>query len=309
MGGKFRGVEEAFDKFCVLLEKKEKEFSERLNNGEKMVAELGEIATRLKNDLQRLEKEKDQALSEWQSSFTSAQTSRAEEFSVDQINRGEKFDAALREWRDKSELAIKNISAEHEGKLSEAFKNFSASIEAKLVDAQAKHNDILEIHGLVGTDGVAGGYQKNATDEKDAAVVWRRVAMGSFIFAGLWLLFKYSMGFEAVADGSINWPEAIATTSLTLVFLGMGGYAARQSGMHREAEQHMRWFALEVNAIDPFLSSLPEDQRHKLKDQLSQKLFGQNRISSPNNDRSIDLGALKTVTDAIQSVLKAAGRG
>ncbi|MCA0905971.1 hypothetical protein LCM27_06120 [Ruegeria marisrubri] len=301
---KLREIEEAYDKFCVAIDKREKKFATRLEDGDEKIADVERAAADLRSALDKLAKETDQAFSEWQGEFTTAQTARAEEFSTDQIGRGKQFDTALREWRDKSETEIKSISSDHNEKLTDAFTAFERRINAHLEDAKKKHEDILEIHGLVGTDGVVGGYQKSAEDEHTAANTWRRVAMGSFIAAGAWILTKYLIGFETDADGSTNWPEVLATASLTLVFLGMGGYAARQSGIHRETEQHMRWFALEVKAIDPFLSSLPEDKRNDLKNQLTQKLFGQNRVTSGGKNDGIDPSALKLVSD----VLKAAGR-
>lgn len=305
---KLREIEKAYDKFCKAIEKREKEFVSRLENAENQITEAASSASALRTALDDLAKETDQAFSQWQGEFTAAQTGRAEEFSTDQIDRRKQFDTALREWRDKSEAEIKGITTDHNKKLNEAFAAFEKSIEAKLADASSKHADILEIHGLVGTDGVAGGYQKNAEDEHRAANMWRWVAMGSFLGAAGWILLKYFLGFETNADGSTNWPEVIASASLTLVFLGMGGYAARQSSIHRETEQHMRWFALEVKAIDPFLASLPEDKRNDLKNQLTQKLFGQNRVTSNGTDGSIDPSAFKLVSDAFQAILKAAGR-
>jgi hypothetical protein len=307
--GTLRNLEKAYDKFCRAIEKREEDFSARLEALESAIQEIRSTTTRLTSALDGLEKQTEQALSEWQAEFTSGQTSRAEAFSTDQIDRMNKFDAALREWRDKSEAAIRSISAEHSEKLSRAFEAFSQSIDEKLADAAAKHANILEIHGLVGKDGVAGGYQRNAEDEHRAAIIWRRVAMGSFIAAGVWILLRYCLGFEANVDGSINWPEVASAASLTLVFLGMGGYAARQSGTHREAEQQMRWFALEVNALDPFLSSLPEDKQNDLKNDLTKKFFGQNRVTTAGRDAAIDPSVVKLLSEAFQSVLKAAGKG
>ncbi|MCT8159520.1 hypothetical protein [Pseudoruegeria sp. SHC-113] len=302
---KLREIEKAYDKFCKAIETREKDFSSRIEQGETKLAEVEKATSKLKLALSDLEKQTDQAFSDWQGEFTTAQTTRAEEFSTNQIERRKQFDTALREWRDKSEAEVKSISSDHNKKLSDAFATFEERIKTHLLDAKAKHKDILEIHKLVGTDGVAGGYQKSAEDEHKAANTWRWVAMGSFIAAGLWLLLKYFMGFEANTDGSPNWPELLAAASLTFVFLGMGGYAARQSSVHRLTEQHMRWFALEVKAIDPFLSSLPDDIRFELKNQLTQKLFGQNRVTPEAKDGGIDPSAVKMISD----VLKAAGRG
>ncbi len=40
----------------------------------------------------------------------------------------------------------------------------------------------------------------------------------------------------------------------------------------------MRWFSFEIAAIDPFISTLEPEQQQKLKEQLAEKLFGQDRV-------------------------------
>lgn len=44
----------------------------------------------------------------------------------------------------------------------------------------------------------------------------------------------------------------------------------------------MRWFELEVSAFDPFISSLNEEEQRELKKQLSERLFGKDRMASVN---------------------------
>ncbi|WP_299789634.1 hypothetical protein [uncultured Marivita sp.] len=304
-----RDLNKSYERFCEAVDKKSNNFEKRISSAENSVQKLEQQLSEIQSRFEALSTDIEQTLSEWQNEFTNGQTTRAEEFSAKQIERDKYFDAAVRDWRDQSEKEIDSITAEHQSLLKQRFDSFLSEIDKLLLMARTKHQDILEIHELVGTDGVAGGYKSNATQEQTAANIWRRVAMGSFIAAGFWILLKYYMGFEPNADGSFNWSEIITTMSLTLVFLGMGGYAAKQSSIHRETEQHMRWFALEVKAIDPFLSSLPEDKRNELKNELTQKLFGQNRVSNNSNSNNIELGALKVVADAFQSVLKASGKG
>lgn len=117
------------------------------------------------------------------------------------------------------------------------------------------------------------------------------------------------MGFDLTPSGEVNWAEVVTAASLTLILLGAAGYAARQSKLHRETEQHMRWFALEIKAIDPFLSSLPSEQQNELKNQLSQKLFGQNRLTADKSEGSVDPAAFKSITDAVLSIIKITGKG
>lgn len=67
----------------------------------------------------------------------------------------------------------------------------------------------------------------------------------------------------------------------------------------------MNWFALEVNAIDPFISSLPIEQQNELKNRLSQRLFGQSRSSNEgiNDENNNDL--IKVIGEQFTSVVQA----
>lgn len=304
-----KSVEEAYDAFSAALEQRDYEFKARLDSQRDELGRMEAHASALTESQKNLEQSTETAMATWQSEHTAAQSERAEAFSKVQIERGTKFDEALREWRARSEAEIKDISAKHTEKLQIAFDNYKTDAEQRIADMKAKHEAILEIHGLVGTDGVAGGYQKGATDEHKAANLWRKISMGSILIAAAWIALKYLKGFDLTPAGEVNWAEVITAASLTLVLLGAAGYAARQSKLHRETEQHMRWFALEVKAIDPFLSSLPVEQQNELKNQLSQKLFGQNRLTAEKSEGSVDPAALRSITDAILSIIKVTGKG
>ena len=189
-----KAVEEAYDAFCSALEKRDHDFKARLDENNDKLGALDRQARDLTEAQATLKQNTETALTTWQSEHTAAQSERAEAYSKAQIERGTKFDEALREWRAKSETEIKDISAKHTEKLQTAFDKYQNDAEIRIADMKAKHEAILEIHGLVGTDGVAGGYQKGATDELKAANFWRWVSMGALAVAAIWILVKYFMG-------------------------------------------------------------------------------------------------------------------
>ena len=88
------------------------------------------------------------------------------------------------------------------------------------------------------------------------------------------------------------------------MLLAAAGYFSLQSKLHRDSEQQMRWFALEVKAIDPFLSSLDDLDQKELKKKLSEKLFGQDRASTNKGDGKIDVNAYEEITASFMSPLK-----
>ena len=99
--------------------------------------------------------------------------------------------------------------------------------------------------------------------------------------------------------------QMIKAFSVTAVLLFGAAYSAKQSNIHRDNEKRTRWFALEVNAIDPFIASLNEDDKKALKNKLSDKLFGQQVISNDKNGKIIDEHAFGILIKGITDILKA----
>ena len=123
----------------------------------------------------------------------------------------------------------------------------------------------------------------------------------------------FFLSFSAEPTANVNWAELAKAASLTLVLLTAAGFASRQSKAHRDLEQQMRWFSLEVKAIDPFLSSLGDDDQKELKKQLSERLFGKDRTANQARKRGVDVGAYKELSESIllpvQEILKLSGKG
>lgn len=299
-------LEASYDNFCKVIASRKAELEEEFREFRGLLERVTSQSAALSADLDGLKERVSGSLNEWSGQFTDAQSKRAAEFSNSQIERNKEFEESMRVARGRSETQIKEITEEHEGRLEEKHAEFTGEVQRRLSDARDKHADILEIHGLVGEDGVAGGYQKGAVDERNSAILWRRISVGFLLVTAGWILLNYFLGFETTVSGSVNWSEVIKAASLTLVLLAGSGYASRQSKIHRDAEQHMHWFALEVKAIDPFLSSLPAEQRNELKTQLTQNLFGQNRTSSGEPHDGVDPAAFKTIVDAVARIVKEA---
>ncbi|MBI1495261.1 hypothetical protein [Halocynthiibacter styelae] len=185
------------------------------------------------------------------------------------------------------------------------FKNFIHQSETNI---EEKHQNILEIHGLVASDGVAGGYAKLAKDEQQSANTWRLIAMGCYALIFIWVMIKGKLGFGIDSLTGINWPTIITTLSVTGVSFVAAQYASRQSRLHRVTEQRMRWFALEVKALDPFIASLTTDQQQKLKEELANRLFGQDRVAEEKPVRGMAPGTVKEIAEAVTDAVQTVGK-
>lgn len=308
-------AEAAFDSFCKAVDKYRASLQERVSANDKEITELDGRLTDLKVAHVSLVKATEASLGEWQTEHTEAQNTRATEFSDAQIKRTEAFEEKQREWSLVADTAQKDILAKFHTALTTGQTGFDEAAKLAKEDIEKKHRAIQKVHDLAAGDVVAGGYKKGAEDEGRAADQWRKTAMWAFVAAAIWTLVKvgaYWLGWVSTSPGNTDWAEIIAGTSLTLILLATAGYAARQSKLHRVAEQKMSWFALEVTALDPFIASLTEDQQRVLKVQLSQKLFGQNHSAARAAESNVDPEAFKTITEAVmkpaQELVKLAGK-
>ncbi|WP_192859198.1 hypothetical protein [Vreelandella lionensis] len=140
--------------------------------------------------------------------------------------------------------------------------------------------------------------------------MWRWITLGCYSLIIIWVLFKNRLGFETFINNEAQWPVLAITISITAIALIAANFSSKQSRIHAANEHKMRWFALEVKAIDPFISSLPEPERTELKRQLSEKLFCQTKndeaINQPDKEKSLDTlsKVVTTLNEAIQSLTR-----
>lgn len=303
-----KGIEAAYDKFCESIERTSNDFDNKVSQQSTQVSAIENKLPEISDELDKLRGEIEGQLSTWLTEFTEAQTSRSQDYSTTQIDRGKEFDEALREMKAGAELDRNETKMKHDTAFKKALDAFITNVESKNEDIKQKHQSILDIHELVVTDGVAGGYKKNADDEQRAANTWRWISMGWYSLVLLWVVFKGWLGFGIADSGSLDWPVIVTTISVTAVAVVAAQFASRQSRIHRINEQRMRWFSLEVKAIDPFISSLPEEMQQGLKRQLSERLFGQDRVADDKAGKSIDAASIKDMTDSIVNAVKALGK-
>ena len=130
--------------------------------------------------------------------------------------------------------------------------------------------------------------------------------MGCYALILGWVIFKGQLGFGVATGDEIDWAMIITTISVTAVAFVAAQFASRQSRLHRVNEQRLRWFALEVKAIDPFISSLPPQMQQALKMQLSQRLFAQDRAVDEQPMVGLDSTAIENLAKPVTEAVKAA---
>lgn len=289
----FKQVENLVDDFSQTiasqknkLQEELKELSTSLNQRQQELLKLEQLMESRKN-------ESDSQMSKWQEQFSLAQDRRQTEYAT----WSKKLD-------EQSQKEVKELIEQIASDLNNQQETFENNIKAILDDGNLKHKAILELYELTAGDSVGAGYIKNANDEMEQANKWRNISIGFIITTIIWLICVY-----ICSESTISLPKIITAFSLTGVMLYGAAYSSQQSTKHRNNEKKARWFALEIKAFDPFISSLKEEQRHELKKQLSERLFGQNEHNHIDNSKVIDEHAYKTVIDGIVNVISKIPKG
>jgi hypothetical protein len=302
-----KSLEETFDSFCSVLSKKSEEFSQDIDSQEGRLDELKQREVALSEAVTALDHSQRKKNSEWQEQFSNDQSQRATDFSNKQIERDESFSEWFQAFEKEKEARIVENEKAWDEKTKSFFGDFTSTVDGIKNDAESRHASILEMHGLVAEDSVAGGYKSLADHERGQANTWRLASIAFIISTVLWIALTYwnimniSTAEESVVisfTGEFNWAQVAKVASLTAVLLYGAVFSSKQSTLHRENEKRTRWFALEIKAIGPFIESLDETTQKELIAKFSERLFGQELAETKE---------VKAEADFDPNVLKAIG--
>ena len=317
----------AVDQSLNALSNKKDELENELSELSNKAEELKRQKEQLETTIEQRRQEVDQQVSQWQQQFSDAQ---------------EKRSVAYNDWRNKVESEVKNetqaLVDATQSEVESLEKNTIAEITQILSDSKNKHQEINELFQLASGDSISGGYSKFADKERLQSNIWRGIAVLFICLTAWWIFSAYDgikpptsnetaatlMPIDVEADSntskpdiagdlpqdiktkatSFDWHRFLLSFSLTGVLLFDAGYAGQQSNRHRESESRMRWFALQIKALDPYINSLDSEDQKELKKTLSEKFFNgahDNEVAKGMVDEHAISVVAKAITDAIKA--------
>lgn len=190
-----------------------------------------------------------------------------------------KVESLLKESEDKVFSLGKELSHlesdynEKVGEISEKYKRELEAIEDKSV----------QLDGLLGNAAsrvIVSEYAISAEQEKISA---NRLRIGSLICMGLIIIIA---GYSFLESITQSFDISNALLRLVLVFLLSvpAAYLARESTKHRQQQYTHLQTSLDLKAINPYIASLPEEEQHKIKSEIAQKIFAPKDFQSINNE-------------------------
>jgi len=179
----------------------------------------------------------------------------------------ESFKRNLEETSSELEIIINNAREDTKTKTSEILEVTKKEKEKISNNIQEFENLLSVLTGAI----ISEKYDHYATEEKTIADNLRYatiacLAAGIVATIGIFIeSFFVSAGIEAIALRfaiifSIALPAA---------------YLAKESEKHRTMQHKFRRIDLDLKAIKPYLSSLPDDMQHRIRGEIAHKLFGQ----------------------------------
>ncbi|WNL30512.1 hypothetical protein [Aliarcobacter cryaerophilus] len=288
-------LEKSLDSFSSALIENKTKIKEELDKLEKKFVENDTKVTQLSSSIDQKKNETDSLISQWQQQFSDAQSKRTDAYT-------NWFDSL----KDKSQETLESHFNENQEKINEKENEVYKRLDSIIDDSNKKHERILELYELTAGDSVGSAYLKNANDEQTEANTWRDKSIYFIVGTAIWIFLAYIFNTGVAENGTdLVWGELIMSFSLTAVLLYGAAYSAQQSTKHRNNEKRARWFALEIKAIDPFISSLPESDQQTLKKELSEKLFAQSEHFKDVDKKILDEHAFNIVIKGLTDLFKA----
>jgi hypothetical protein len=232
-------------------------------------AAIAQAKARLDENNQVIQQQKtrlDQSIAEFQKQFSSAQDSRAKDFTAELRNHSDEFLKQEKLFETQFNGTTSQRKQEYEVFLEDIRKQSHAHLDF----LKKRENEVDKIFGAIGATAFAGNFKITADNEARAANLWRWIAlalMGAMIAVGAYA-FYFSIGHET------DWRVFAFRLGTVIVLAVPAAYAANESSKHREREKLNRKVHLELASIDAYLVLLPEDKRNAIKGNLAEKFFG-----------------------------------
>lgn len=135
----------------------------------------------------------------------------------------------------------------------ETLKNYEEQAK-KLVDATANST-------------ISADYGGRARQERRSALWWS-VGAVAVALIGLGVI---AIGMADIHEAAV--PETIWKTSATIVLLAVAGYMGKEAGAHRKEERDAKRAQLDLNAFNPFLTLMDEDDARELRKEFAHRIF------------------------------------
>lgn len=231
------------------------------------------------------------------------------QFNADQETRNTQFEEIKKSLTDGAEQAIgeiKTAAEENAGKEKERAEAKIADLNQRTAEIMAfleeKKQEAIDTVDTAATSSTAGGFKKEAEEQKRQADIWRWFAILGGAVAALVALASVGLAIEEIGDGA---SMIVAKVTAVTLLLGIAGYAAGQSGQHRRREQRARRLYLQLVAFKPISEPLPDEKKTEARKDFIDRMFvgdaAEDHEDGEVNMSDENLSLVVKVIDALRS--------
>jgi len=241
------------------------ESEQKLKEVEGQAATATEEVTKLEARIASVEATVQGQLSSFNSTFQSSETARAAS-----------FDSWLTKFQDKA---------------IDDYAQLVSQNSAGLLAMQSFQDDAERVLGTVIDTAQAGAYAKYASEEKESANWFRRLALASMVAAALVLFVPEAIHWiQQGASYTVDWKLALYRLPFSLVLFAPALYLAKESSRHRTNEVINRRRQHILTTIGPYLALLPKEKADLIKADVAKSIFSENLPAF--EDKSPDPGTV-----------------
>ena len=273
----FVALREAVESYRAAIERNidslNNTFTQTRTEIEGLRTRLTELTNEVTNEKQRLSV----LTSEHQSQFSQAQEVRNQAHATDQAARQEKFLAMMTDYSAKlSDRTAadgkqrETLLKQHEADLNRLSQEYRDSADRILKHIETREKEVENLVGVIGSLGVTSGYQKTAKQAKWIARLWQAIALAA-IYDMSRIAFKE---FLPLLKEGFTWEGFAARLVVFIPLSFLAWYAITQADRQQQIERRNQKLALELEAIGPFLASLPKEKQEEFKYKMGERSFG-----------------------------------
>lgn len=186
----------------------------------------------------------------------------------------ERIKKALSENESRVSLLDTNLKKAEESVTTELEK-IKQLYETTLKKLAEKETQMDELLGFNSGRVIAGDFETSAKEERKMADNLRWGSLG--IMVCIIIVVGYTF-YETTKD-NFMWESSIFRISLTFLLSIPAAYLARESAKHRAQQYSHLQTSLDLKAITPYLASLPDEEQHKIKIEIANRIFANKDFS------------------------------
>ncbi|MBJ8343945.1 hypothetical protein [Antrihabitans sp. YC2-6] len=176
----------------------------------------------------------------------------------------------------------------------------------RIVRKQA--DDVVVASGQVSAGTLSGAFAENAKYEGQRAIGWSIAVLGSVVI-GILIVVK------VVGDmnGENGWISELVKLAIALPVFAFATYCARIASKHRETAQHVRLVSVQLQTVNAYCNTLPDEQAMEIRMQLGRRVFDKPDILSSETASDASLSMIPkdlfaTVNKMIDTVREVAAK-